>query len=96
MAKKNYYAVVNGRQPGIYATWSGLEGAEAQIKGYPGARYKGFATLDDAKAWYNKGTALNILGRHDEALTACDKTLEIKPDFAEAWFNKGVALRKIE
>ena len=52
MAKKNYYAVVNGRQPGIYTSWFGPEGAEAQIKGFTGARYKGFATLDDAKAWY--------------------------------------------
>lgn len=52
MAKKNYYAVVEGEKPGIYASWFGPEGAEAQVKGFLGARYKGFATLDDAEAWF--------------------------------------------
>jgi ribonuclease HI len=52
MAKKKYYAVVKGRKPGIYDLWSGQKGAEAQVKGFAGASYKGFATLADAKTWY--------------------------------------------
>lgn len=52
MAKKNYYAVVKGTKPGIYASWSGPEGAEAQVKGFVGARYKGFATLAEAEVWF--------------------------------------------
>lgn len=52
MAKKNYYAVVKGGKPGIYASWSGPDGAEAQVKGFVGARYKGFATLAEAEAWF--------------------------------------------
>jgi ribonuclease HI len=52
MAKKNYYAVVKGVKPGIYASWSGADGAEAQVKGFVGARYKGFVTLDEAEAWF--------------------------------------------
>lgn len=52
MAKKNYYAVVKGAKPGIYASWSGADGAEAQVKGFVGARYKGFATLAEAEAWF--------------------------------------------
>ena len=52
MAKKNYYAVVKGAEPGIYASWSGADGAEAQVKGFVGARYKGFATLAEAEAWF--------------------------------------------
>lgn len=52
MAKKNYYAVVKGKKPGIYASWFGPDGAEAQVKGFVGARYKGFATLDEAEAWF--------------------------------------------
>lgn len=52
MAKKHYYAVVKGVKPGIYASWSGPEGAEAQVKGFVGARYKGFAILEEAEAWF--------------------------------------------
>ncbi len=48
MAKKNYYAVKKGLQPGIYPTWPE---AQAQVSGYPGAQFKGFATLEDAQLW---------------------------------------------
>ncbi len=51
MAKANYYAVARGRQPGIYREWNGAEGAEAQVKGYPGARYQGFRSRAEAEAW---------------------------------------------
>ena len=51
MAKKNYYAVVSGRKPGIYSTWFGEGGAEAQVKGYFGAKYKGFSTRQEAQDW---------------------------------------------
>ena len=49
--KKSYYAVARGREPGIYAEWSGEGGAEEQVKGFRGALYKGFQTRDDAKKW---------------------------------------------
>jgi len=49
--KKNYYAVARGLKPGIYEKWAGEGGAEQQIKGYNGARYKGFYALEDAVAW---------------------------------------------
>jgi ribonuclease HI len=52
LSKKNYYAVVKGQKPGIYASWFGPDGAEAQVKGYLGARYKGFVTLAEAEAWF--------------------------------------------
>jgi ribonuclease HI len=48
---KKYYAVVRGRNPGIYTTWFGEGGAEAQIRGYAGARYKGFPSLAEARKW---------------------------------------------
>jgi ribonuclease HI len=51
MAKKKYYAVAAGRQPGIYTEWFGDAGAQAQVTGFQGARYKGFATLDEARAF---------------------------------------------
>lgn len=48
MAKKKCYAVKKGASPGIYATWAETE---AQVKGYPGAKFKGFASREDAVKW---------------------------------------------
>ncbi len=48
MAKKNFYAVKVGMTPGIYKTWAECE---ANVKGYPKANYKGFATLEEAKEY---------------------------------------------
>jgi len=48
MSPKKYYAVSIGRKPGIYTNW--LE-AESQIKGFPRASYKGFATKKEAEKW---------------------------------------------
>ena len=47
MAKK-YYAIKKGLVPGIYDNWPE---AQAQVKGFPGAEYKGFATEEEAKAF---------------------------------------------
>lgn len=45
MANK-YYAVKEGRRPGIYTTW---DECKAQTNGYPGAVYKSFKTEDDTR-----------------------------------------------
>ena len=50
-AKKSFYAVAVGRKPGIYRTWFGPQGAEMQVRGFNGARFKGFTTLAEAEAW---------------------------------------------
>ncbi|MFZ5519014.1 MAG: ribonuclease HI [Candidatus Zhuqueibacterota bacterium] len=61
MAKKNYYVVFIGRSPGIYKEWFGEKGAEAQITGFSGARYKGFATLGEAKQALNQFKKTNVM-----------------------------------
>lgn len=43
-----YYAVSNGRQPGIYTTW---EECEKQIKFYSNAKYLRLSTLKEAENW---------------------------------------------
>lgn len=48
MAKNKYYAVAAGRVPGIYETWADCE---AQVKGFPGASFKGFPDKKDAEAF---------------------------------------------
>ena len=47
MAKKKaaYYTVWSGKTPGVYDSW---EECEQQVKGFAGARYKGFASREEA------------------------------------------------
>ena len=47
--KKRFYTVVRGRTPGIYTRWFGPGGAEEQVRGFAGAIYRGFATMDEAR-----------------------------------------------
>lgn len=48
MAKKvKYYCVWSGKQPGVYANW---EDCEKQVKGVEGAKYKSFATREEAES----------------------------------------------
>ena len=49
--KKKYYAVAIGRTRGIYTRWFGNTGAENQVRGFPGAVYKGFASRSAAEAF---------------------------------------------
>ncbi|MDP2107017.1 MAG: ribonuclease H family protein, partial [Desulfobulbaceae bacterium] len=48
MALKKYYAIASGRIPGIYDNWPA---AQAQVIGYPGAKFKGFTTRAEAEGW---------------------------------------------
>lgn len=48
MATKKFYAIAVGRKPGIYEVWPI---AQAQVQGYPGAIFKGFATRSEAQIW---------------------------------------------
>lgn len=65
MAAKKFYAVKNGRTTGIFTGW---EECKESVSGYPGAEYKGFATLDEAKN-YLGGTMLQedivLQAKHD-------------------------------
>lgn len=49
MAKKRFYVVWNGVQPGIYSTW---EECQTQIKGIKQALYKAFDSLAEAERAY--------------------------------------------
>ncbi len=46
--KSKVYAVKQGRETGIFATW---EECEKQTKGYAGAKFKSFSTAQEAIAW---------------------------------------------
>ncbi len=47
MAPRRFYVVWTGRSTGIFDSW---EECEDQVKNFPGARYKAFASQDEATA----------------------------------------------
>jgi ribonuclease HI len=58
MAKNNQaYVVWAGRKPGVYSTWAECE---AQVKGFPEAKFKGFPTRAEAQAAFAAGAARHI------------------------------------
>ncbi|WP_029542019.1 RNase H1/viroplasmin domain-containing protein [Selenomonas sp. AB3002] len=54
MAKK-FYAVANGRKTGIFELWAE---ADRQVKGFTGARYKGFNTREEAEKFLEESKAV--------------------------------------
>ena len=66
MAIKKFYAVAAGRQPGIYTQWFGKTGAHAQVDGFQGARYKGFATIEEARAFVRDHSSENSMARRNK------------------------------
>lgn len=48
-----------------------------------------------AQEWLEKGIALGRLGKHEEALDAFSKAIEIDPQFASAWNDKGVTFGRL-
>lgn len=73
-----YYAVVTGRQPGIYLDW---DSTNAQVKGYPGAIFKSFRTRREAEAFLKQCTsaaAIPVVAKpatlplHNKTIIYCD------------------------
>ena len=59
--KKKFYAIAVGAQPGVYDNWPA---AHAQVRGFPGAKYKGFPTRREAELWLdNPGQAPTAANR---------------------------------
>ncbi|MDH6356699.1 viroplasmin family protein [Parabacteroides sp. PF5-9] len=54
MAKRKFYVVWKGLQPGIYENW---EDAKTQVEGEEGAKYKSFETKEEATEAFEKGYA---------------------------------------
>ena len=48
MAAKKYYAVKKGKTTGIFDNW---DSCRESVDGFPGAEYKGFSTLEEARTY---------------------------------------------
>ncbi|MDU1905937.1 MAG: ribonuclease H family protein [Dysgonomonas sp.] len=57
MAKKNFYVVWNGIEPGVYDSW---DNCKAQVQGYDGAIYKSFPTREAAEKAFNESPWLYV------------------------------------
>lgn len=77
MAKNNYYAVRIGKTPGIYKTW---EDCKAQVIGYKGAIYKGFAEKQDAEDFLRGGLSAS---NTDAASDNNDENTQVEPSDSE-------------
>src|SRR5262249_21865057 len=51
---------------------------------------------DFPEAWLGRGNAFRKLKRHDDALTAYDQALALKPDLAGAWVGRGNVFFELE
>jgi ribonuclease HI len=75
--KNNFYVVWQGRQTGIADSW---ETCKRWIEGFPGAKYKGFALLEEAKKalksgythYYNQKPTI-IVAKNSEELFRPDR-----------------------
>jgi ribonuclease HI len=76
--KKRFYAVVQGRRPGIYTEWDGPAGARVQVSGYTGAVYKGFSSLEEARRFM--GTAQTPLQKTGQAAASVNRDSAPVPD----------------
>ena len=76
MAKNNYYAVRVGKTPGIYKTW---EERKAQVIGYKGAIYKGFAEKQDAEDFLRGGLSASST----DAASDNDENPQVEPSVSE-------------
>lgn len=57
-SKKKFYVVWVGKQPGIYSSWAECQ---KQIKGYAGAKFKGFITKEMAQKAFDNPS--NFMGK---------------------------------
>lgn len=57
MARKKYYVIWSGTEPGIFDNWPD---AQLRVKGFPGARFKSFESLDEAQQAFNEGPSRSM------------------------------------
>lgn len=82
MAKK-FYAVKNGKVPGIYTSW---EDCKAQVSNFPGCDFKGFETKEEALIYLGVLSEDTINTSETEAIAYTDGS------FFEDKFSYGVII----
>lgn len=65
MAAKKYYGVKRGKITGVFNSW---QECKDSVDGYPGAEYKGFATLEEAAAYLGEQFSLRFDVPHGQEM----------------------------
>lgn len=78
MAKNKFYVVKKGRKPGIYESWTECE---EQIKGFSGAIFKGFPTLQDAENFFQETD--KIENNNNEEISISDYNSKIESSISQ-------------
>ena len=81
-SKKKFYAVAAGKVPGIYTQWFGKGGAEEMVRGVAGAVYKGFPTMEEARAFIQENRGKKRLKR--KPATGAPRSRKTAPSAAPA------------
>ncbi len=82
MAKKKIYAVRKGKTTGIFESWNDCK---ASVDGYPGAEFRGFFTMEEAKEYLGESTAgvsvaekNTVQGLPDQVVAYVDGSFDVK------------------
>ncbi|AAK80502.1 ribonuclease HI [Clostridium acetobutylicum] len=76
MAKKNFYAVKEGRKTGIFKTW---DECVQYVSGYPNAKYKGFVTREEAEVYLEGCVNLDI--NNEEPVPKFNQNIPLKSGY---------------
>lgn len=67
--KQKFYVVWEGNEPGIYTSWAACQ---AQIKGFSGARYKAFPSMEQAEQAFF-GDSSDFIGKNAKPVSSLTK-----------------------
>lgn len=84
---KKYYAVIKGKTPGIFETW---KECEASVKGYKGAIYKSFLSLEEAQNYIGSISSNDEVKKNQDLQEIIKKDISngITPIFVDGSYNK--------
>lgn len=89
---KFYYAVKNGRNPGIYNSWVECEN---EVKGFKEARYKKFKTYEDAMNFIESDNEVYVNEAKDKTKDeSLIKVADIKEDEVIAYVDGSFSIEK--
>lgn len=80
MSQSKYYVVWVGHSPGIYASWAECR---RQVQNYPQAKYKGFASQQEAAAAFREGYAAYYAG--SARRRAASRSLRVPTGYSTRW-----------
>lgn len=86
---KKYYAVKQGRKPGIYQSWAECQ---EQVNGYPNAIFKGFSTLEEAEVFVNNCNSNRQVPRKDQSRICRELVAYVDGSYLDGAFSYGCVI----